>query len=84
MGLNFFFFFCLCYQDAIERDTGQRNDNFNSARWQGLVYWLCHLAADWPWAGDFTSLFLNLLTCKMKMMVLPGSQCCCEPQLIHA
>lgn len=62
-----FFFFRLCDQDATEHDTGQRNGNSTSARRQGFIYQLCHLAAGWPWAGYFTSLCLNLLICKRKM-----------------
>lgn len=29
-------------------------------------FWLCHFLAMWSWAGDFDSLNLSFITCKMK------------------
>lgn len=60
---------------STDTDTGVRILGYKS--------WLCCVLAALIWARPVTSLCLNLLIRKVGMIVVPASESCCEPYIIH-
>ena len=49
----------------------------SEGKWPEFASQLCYLQAGWSWVSNWT-LCLKFLSCKMRTMTVPVSQCCWE------